>query len=202
MFDDIPILAIDPSKRGAWALWNPDTKKVTFGSWNFGDSGIHGEYYARFIAGIEDVLIDHNLDKDFSLRIVIEAPTPNADRSAASLALSEGWIAIVKLWCYRRKLVEPIAVVVNSWRSFFIKGAVKPKGLSKGESRNWLKEQVILVCNSYNIHPSNDNEADAIGILRWMKAGGHERLEKERQRKQREINNKRAQIKLDLGAPA
>ena len=68
-FAHLPILGIDPGKNCGYGLWIPETKKVYHGSWHLGDSGVLGEYYNRMLEQIEDLLVEHELEKDLALKI-------------------------------------------------------------------------------------------------------------------------------------
>lgn len=201
MHDDTPILAIDPSTQAGWALWNPDAKRVTYGTMSLvkkGKSKGHGYYYSEFLMQMQNIIDEAGFGKDLSLRIVMEAPTPGAERSQMSLQLSEGWIAVLKLYCARRKLPEPILVVVNEWRAPFIKHAKKPANLKHKAASDWYKDTVKRRCNEFGFQPKDDNAADALGILRWAKNGGNLTKEQRAEQKKRELELKRAQIKLEL----
>ena len=192
----IPIIAIDPSRTCGYAYWDPETKRVFHGSWNFGNSGNRGEYYCRFEDCIEEFLEKHGLSKDLRVQFVIESPAPGARRTHDSLKLSEGWSEILERYCYRRKLARPVLAFISSWRVYFLSGLIKPKAFRGPEATKWYKEQVILRCNKLGQTPKNDNAADAIGILKWFKDGQASELDKRRELRRREKANKRAQAKL------
>lgn len=194
----LPILALDPSRNMGYALWIPEVQRVFHGAWFLGDSGNHGEYYDRFLGSVEALLRQHDLEADLRLRAVIEAPAPGAERNHASLQLSEGWAAVLKLWCFRRKIAQPDVVYINSWRSYFLAGAIKPKALKGPEATRWYKEQVVLRCNALGLHPKTNDAADAIGILKYLKDTAAEPLHRRQEQKRRETANKRAQKALDF----
>lgn len=194
----LPVLAIDPSTNTGYALWDPESKRVHYGSWYLGAGKPHGEYFSEFLGRIEALIEERGFSKDLRLRLVIEAPTPNAQRSAKSLRLSEGWGAVLSLWCFQKRLVPPEFVVVNQWRSPFLKHAKKPSALKGTESTRWYKEQTRLACNSFGLTPKDFDSADAIGILRWMLDGGYELAKREREQRRREQDNARAQHSLVL----
>jgi hypothetical protein len=201
----LPVLAIDPSTAPGYALWHPEEKKVYHGSWNLrgkaSDKPVYGKYFRTLLANIESVLDQHGLWSDLRLRVVMEAPAPGAMRNAGSISLSEGWGAIVSLFCHDQMLVQPTMVPINSWRSYFLERK-KPKDLKGEDARAWFKREVVLQCRAYGLSPEDDNSADAIGMLVWFLDGGEKRLVDMREDKREATRLKRNQGKFNFGAAA
>lgn len=197
--DFIPFLCFDPSTKMGWALWDCDERRVHFGTWDLGASGDHGEYFVTWISRIEALLDELDMAKDLRLTFAIEAPVPSPARTAVSLGLSNKWIGVLEYWCKRKGFAKPIPVQLMSWRSHFLRRS-KPSNLTGPDATRWYKEEVIRTCNAMKLLPRNDNEADALGILKYIKDGGRQEMDRLHAKKKRETANKRAQRALDLGS--
>lgn len=197
----VPFLCFDPSTKMGWALWDCDKQAVSYGTWDLGKTGDHGEYLVTWIRKIEALLDEQGMRKDFRLCFAIEAPVPNATRSAAGTALANKWVGVLQYWCKLNGFAPPIEVPLQSWRSYFLR-RTKPSALKGADATRWYKDEAIRVCNTMRLQPRNDNEADVLGILKYLKDGGQQAMARLQDQKKREKANTRAQRKLPLGEPA
>lgn len=197
----VPFLCFDPSTKMGWALWNCDRQSVSYGTWDLGKSGDHGEYLVKWVQKIEALLDEQGMRNDMRLTFAIEAPVPSKDRTAASMGLSNKWTGVLEYWCKLNGFAPPLIVHLSSWRSYFL-GRRAPEQLTGGEATKWYKGAVIRRCEAMKLTPRNDNEADALGILKYLKDGGQQATVRMQEMKKREKANSRAQRKLDLGEPA
>lgn len=196
----LPVLCIDPSTNPGYALWHPERRSVVHGSWALKrkKQGVsRGSYYLQIEEKIEALLRENGLIRDRRLRFAIEAPAPNAERSADVRLLSDGWIAVLERLCELNGLVSPELVWLNSWRPYFL-DRVKPRALKGQDARDWYKREVIAQCQAYGFDPKDDNAADAIGMLVWFLDGGPQGRAKKIQQEKAKKAAKKAQAKFEF----
>jgi len=193
----LPILAIDPSVNMGYAFWNPDTKKVNYGTWRLGGEHI-GERYSNFLKRITEYLSDVGFNGDLSLKIVIEAPAPNSNHGWTQLLYSIGWIGVLEMYCFQNNYARPSVPPIVTWRNYFIAKTIPRQLRGTSSATQWYKDQVMHRCNEFGLKPEDDNSADAIGILKWAVDGGAIEYEKRQAAKKAEAVEKRKQKTLEL----
>jgi Holliday junction resolvasome RuvABC endonuclease subunit len=189
------ILALDPGTHFGWAWYDPATRTKESGCWRLGKAkATRGERFAQLMQNLKMFCATHTVAK-----IAIEGASLASAGSSASRSMTEAWIPLVELFCHLHKLPEPSVAAPASWRSAFIGCTKAPKDVQGTETRRrWLKEKTMERCRSRGSYPSNDNEADAIGILFWAVHGCDERLAKQRENRKQAKREKRRQQQLEL----
>lgn len=202
-------LSLDPSTNFGWCLRLPDNTKH-FGTWNLGSSMPNGTYFLNLWKRLTSLLKTHGVMTGFDVTIIIEQANFNAQ--GASHALSEGWLAVVQLFCSTYGFRSPKPVTVGEWRSRFlthnnflpssrppkfdvpaaITGTDAKKRWTSKQNTAWYKTKVMEKCFSLGIQPEDDNAADAVGILFWAYSGGVAR-----QVKRREVTKAKKKAKRD-----
>lgn len=196
----VPILSIDPSTKAGWALWLPEKRDVEFGTWVLGNKNNKGATYNSFWVKMEQTLEQFGVLGNPKLRIVFEEALFNPNNNSAySLKLAAGWEALLYVWCERRMMAPPVEVLPGVWFKLFMGSRGRPgKKLQKGEYSRWKKEQTVLQCNRLGLHPKDDNQADAIGMLWWFMNQGVESRNKARAEVARKKALKKAQTSLPI----
>ena len=207
-------LSLDPSTSFGWCLYldreelperaEPYTvsELLFYGTWDLGKKKRRGQYYVNLKEQLTDLRRRHGIQED-DLEIVLEAEAYGARRTEASAALAAGWLAHLEEYCERRRMTYPITVTTTSWRAAFIGATKAPKDVvGDNARRKWLKDAVMAECARRKMHPKNDNEADAIGVMFWMVQGGKKRQDRMRAEKKAKTAEKRAQQKLELPVAA
>jgi len=199
------ILAIDASTKCGYALRIADPKKLILGSWKLKKTDEKvppGILFVRLWKAITALRIEHGIEAQ-PLQIVVEDASLNAIGGAETKHLAESWVAIVEFYAATKGLPPAVAVGVNSWRSAFLGRSVAPKEIKDPkERRDWIKSETIKHCERRGLKPENDNEADAVGILYWFMNGGVRVQEQRRANKKAKTAAKRAQARINFGAPA
>jgi len=206
-------LAIDPSTAAGWALkldlpedLDPDDRRavLSFGTWKLGDDDLPGRYFLTLFKQITELRKVNGIEED-DLQIVVEDTALNAIGNAKTKHLAESWIGIVELYCAVKGLPAPIKVSVGSWRKAFIGRSKAPKEVGADQfdddkaslaRRKWIKAETVLECRRRNFKVTDDNQADALGILFWFLHDGHHVQEQRRADKLAKTKAKRAQLKL------
>lgn len=151
--------ALDLSSNTGWAKWSPTTG---YESGEFEVSGKSlGAYalsFSRWLApkliGVTDCWIeDLFIGKQTGSETIIKLAGLRWE-SAKS--------------CQQRGIACQ-TVALPSWRSHFIGTSVAPKGTPKGKGPDWLKKRAVEECRKRGWTPRTHNEAEALGILDFMR---------------------------------
>lgn len=210
-------LNLDPSTNFGWFLRLPDNSKH-FGTWDLGKSMPNGTYYQKLWTCLSGILKTHGVMTGHDVHITIEQASFNAQGN--SHGLSEGWLAIVQMFCTTYGFRSPKTVTVGEWRSVFltdnnflpssrppkfeppaaITGTDAKKRWVSKQNTAWYKTKVMEKCRTLGLQPDDDNAADAIGIGFWAFTGGVARQTKLRAENKAKKKAKRDQKSFALDA--
>jgi hypothetical protein len=103
--------------------------------------------------------------------LAVEAPLPLRSKtnqhSIRWLYFANG-IVHTEAHDWQMQLAE---IGVGTWRSYFIGHAHAPKEIvGQNERRKWLKGEVLSECRARGNNPYDDNAADALGLLYYVKS--------------------------------
>lgn len=142
-------LALDLGTTTGWAMRLADgaifSGTMTFRPGRYEGGGMR---FLRFVAGLEDLAArTHHMDA-----VYFEEVRRHAGTDAAHIY--GGFLAHLSAWCEKRKLPYQGVPV----------GTIKRHLTGKG---NADKAAMIAAVTALGFNPKDDNEADAIAILRW-----------------------------------
>lgn len=203
------VLAIDPSTKCGWSLRYGEEQRIVYGTWKLGEGERPGVYFLQLGRRITALRLEYGIEHQ-PIQIVIENTALNAIGTVETKHLAESWLAVVEIYAEAKGLAQPIAVGVNSWRSAFIGMSMAPKEVGAGlegadrdkARRKWIKQAVVAECQRRGLNPSDDNQADSLGMLFWYLVGGPLVLEQRRANKKAKTKAKRSQMKLFAKAAA
>lgn len=153
-------LALDLSGSTGWAMWSHN---AGYSSGTFKvEGGSLGDYalaYARWIApkldGVTECWIeDIFLGKDTGSLTIYKLAGLRFETAKA---------------CQHRR-VRCRTVGIGEWRKHFIGVGAAPKDIPQKKKSDWLKKRAIEVCKSRGWAPKTTDEADALGILDFMRS--------------------------------
>ncbi|NTS31294.1 hypothetical protein HQ945_08500 [Phyllobacterium sp. BT25] len=221
-------LALDPSKKFGWCLHldidllperaEPYKREdqLFYGTWDLEKDidgkkcCLRGQFAWNLWENFNALRRERGIEED-ELQIILEGESYGSQKSEAGRRMAAMWLVVLEMMCVRKKLPPPITCPVDSWRESFIKCTRAPKEVGAGlkddaarteARRKWLKDKVMRVCSERGLHPKNDNEADALGIMFWALVGGIDALESSRRKKKEQRLTKTRQKKLDLAVAA
>jgi Holliday junction resolvasome RuvABC endonuclease subunit len=144
------ILALDPATTTGWAI---NEIPIVFGHWDLKphryESG--GMRYIRFKNYLEE--INKNFKPDL---IVFEEIVFH--RTSLAAQVYGGLVAVLMSWA-DEKNIEYAGVNPGTW-----------KKLVTGKGNADKIKTIKAIMEKYGLQPQDDNEADAIGILKWAEA--------------------------------
>jgi hypothetical protein len=215
-------LAIDPSLNCGWALLKAGTNVPVLGTWKLktpleikNKARVRqGLYFVRFWKSITQLRKDHGIE-DQPLQIAIEGQSFGSIGTEESQDLADGWKTLARFYCETKGLDEPLFVPPMSWKNAKTGIGPVPSELrtdrrdtdkirrEKSVARQkWAKEQSLQNCRKRGLSPSNDNEADAFGILLFVVNGGGSTLIQKKADKKAKTAAKKGQARLNFGGPA
>lgn len=156
------IAAFDLSKSSAgWAFWGDGLSKPIYGSKRLGHGNLTS--FGLAFARVHQMMSELHMATGFTVAYVEEPLQPQAVMSHTTfdtLFLLYGLVAHAHSWC-EAKGVRIQCPNQSTWRRNFI-GARK-----RGTKSVDLKAMTIERARELGFSPSNDDEADALGILDW-----------------------------------
>jgi hypothetical protein len=163
-------LAIDPSRKMGWASCDRGGGNLRYGTWKFKQERA-GECYAIYLSNLREKILQGD-----DIQIGIEMLTAVAhvdDKGKASvdvqqIAFSSGWQTHAQTLCFRMGARDPEIVAISAWRSKTHGKVSAPKGYN-GDSRKYLKQAALDYCAAHGLSPANDEEAEAICILHYLR---------------------------------
>lgn len=219
-------LTLDPSTQFGWCLLVDDSEKpederrqvgqrLFFGTWDLTKDeegrkcSRRGQYGWNLWTNFNALMRKHGIDAD-EIEIILEGESYGSQKSEAGRRMASMWLNTLELMCERKGLEYPRTCPPDNWRSAYIGCTKAPKEVGAGlpdqerfaARRAWLKAAVIEECHKRGLNPTNDNEADALGMMFWLVRGGKEEQERRREEKKAKASAKRAQKKLDLRVAA
>lgn len=165
------ILALDPARKCGWARCDQAGRLVSgvtnFDAPTFGNRAHH---YRNWL-----------LEKVRSCDIDILAVEQMFTSPTGSNEKTEKWLRAVNIIAHEIAAARNIAIEeahIGSWRVHFIGMQAAPKKIGEGESksrrsrirREWIKNRVMMQCRERGWKPQDDNEADALGILDYVRS--------------------------------
>lgn len=165
----MPHLALDLSKSSTgWAMWQPGWDAPRFGTWKLGSEFTStGKTFVNVHRKLNELL---QVAGEFET-VTYEEPLllgPSAGHTSKEIQiLLIGLMTHVESYCAAKRIGRCQGVDNGAWRATFLEGVKVPKGLKRGERSKTLKSLCIERCRQFGWNPSNDNEADALGILEY-----------------------------------
>jgi hypothetical protein len=170
--NDVPgsYLAIDPGRRMGWAHCLRGGDELQFGTWKFKHE-LAGAAYSAFLGNLKskyDVLPDLQVGIELMTIVGHEDERGNTAIDAQQVEFSAGWPTHAKTLSYRMDRRPPEMIAISSWRSKTHGKTRAPDGY-KGDKRKYLKQKAIDYCHANGWEAANDEEAEAICMLVYMR---------------------------------
>lgn len=153
------VLALDLSKRAAgWARYRVGDAKPTFGTWKLGSEvtskgraflNLHRNLADQCAFGKPDLIA-------YEMPLLLGPAAGNTTAETQEVLI--GLAMHAESFC-EAKVISCQPVNMSTWRRMFI-GSMK-----RGTKRAQLKDYTIERCIQLGLHPKDDDQADAIGIL-------------------------------------
>lgn len=144
------ILALDLGTKTGWAGVSLD-KSIVSGTKNFAQGKFAG-------GGMRFLAFDQWLNGEFNgiiTEVVFEAVRRHIGTDAAHIY--GGLLAILTKWCEQHSIPYQGVPV----------GTIKKHATGRGNAK---KDEMIAAAKSWGFNPKDDNEADALALLRWRLA--------------------------------
>lgn len=153
------VLALDLAAQCGWALYANGMERPFFGSQRLKRPlGTNGEQMEKLRMLIADQHQMHGLTD-----IVFEAQHIGANVDPTTVYSLIGMGAMCE-WFAHRIGARSFCVDIGTWRKHFLgRGSFKAHGKVSG--RQQAKQRALDRCAEYGWHPSDDNAADACGVL-------------------------------------
>lgn len=149
----------------AWL--RPGEKKPECATWRFKARGA-GECYLEFLERLGELL---KVLPDVQIAIeLMTVVTHDGHVDAKQVQLSSGWFNALDMMRARRGLREIEQTPIQSWRSKSHGKVKAPKEIKEqNERRKYLKQAAIDFCEGNGWPVANDEEAEALCILEWLR---------------------------------
>lgn len=163
------ILALDPAAKTGWAFSNGGPHVASgVAQFKAKQFGARCKEYRQWLV---DMVKEHDVDL-----VGIETMYKGVNSNETT----EKWLRALNIIAHEvcaTRNIEIEEVAINAWRSVFVGvthapkwvGADLPKQKRQYEARKWIKKRVIEECQSRGWSPKDDNEADALGILEFVR---------------------------------
>jgi Holliday junction resolvasome RuvABC endonuclease subunit len=153
------LLCLDVATVLGWAAAR-DCGKASYGSKRMGRQGCEpGESYLALDIWLEGMVTEHR-----PTTVIFEAPILGAPGKLSVSQKLMGLVAIVELVCARHRIPVFQAQGASVTKALTGKGG-RWEGATPKERSAAKKRATIEACRRYGFSPSDDNAADAIGIL-------------------------------------
>lgn len=157
------ILALDVATCTGFAQWASGQEWPTYGSQKFvaADLAVRATLFVDWLLPL--------LSAQGTTDIGIEAPVPvRGLTNLDTLVWLYGCYWRVREIAERRRItVWPVGVA--QWRSCFLGLTFAPKSIDRAKRSQWLKRRCVDECRARGYAPKDDNAADAIGILEYVR---------------------------------
>lgn len=173
------LLGLDPATRCGWAVMNRDGVKA--GSWAPRPGSPPGRIFSDFERWLSLLMEQHNVT-DAAMEEPLRSDITRTEKTFDSTGLFGprekvfkrpitnmhtlrrlyGIAAVVQLVCHVRG-VPLTEYNQTAWRSTFLGLAHAPRGTKDGSK--WLKDRSVQTCRRLQIDVSDDNAADAVGVV-------------------------------------
>ena len=153
-------VALDIASKTGWAMWSPGMAKPLYGVWHLkGEPGEVGRKGVELHRKLADL---HSLDAIHSLTFEGGIPTNGMSgfTNMTTIYLLAGLAAHAESFAYA--VSARCRNVPNaSWRAHFVGAGRRPKALDAKQYKALSTKR----CHDLDWHPSDDNCADALGVL-------------------------------------
>lgn len=139
-------------------------RPLEYGSQKF-DAADLGERAAQFVDWLLPTVARLEITD-----LAIEPPVPvmGATRIEVTIWLQGIYLRVLEIAARRRLVLWPVHE--STWRSWFLGVTRAPKEVKGKDRRKWLKQRCIAECRARGFNPKDDNSADALAILDYVKA--------------------------------
>lgn len=102
--------------------------------------------------------------------LAVEPPVPvmGATRIEVTIWLQGAYLRVLEIASRRRLNFWPVHE--STWRSWFLGVTRAPKEIKGKDRRRWLKDRCMAECRARGLNPKDDNQADSLGILDYVRA--------------------------------
>lgn len=158
------VIALDVASTTGFAIW-PGEGWPQYGSQKFKAADL-GERATEFADWLAATVAAHDITD-----VGVEPPVPvmSGNTNIETETWLKGAFLRVLEVAHRRRL-NVWRVHESSWRSHFLGVTRAPKDVEAKKRRTWLKRVCIEECRARGFDPKDDNAADALGILSWVRA--------------------------------
>lgn len=171
---DIPpprsYLTIDPGRKMGYAHCLAGGADLQYGTWKFNQQ-LPGAAYSAFLANLKskmDVLPDVQIGLELMTIVGHEDAKGRTNIDAQQVEFSAGWPTHAKTLCYRMDRRPPEMIAISAWRSK-THGKTRAPDRYTGDKRKYLKQQAIDYCRAQGWNPANDEEAESLCMLVYMR---------------------------------
>lgn len=158
------VAALDVSSTTGFALWLGEGWPQ-YGAQKFKAADL-GERATEFSDWLASIVTAHGIT-DIGVEPPVPVMTGNTNIETETW-LKGAFLRVLEI-SHRRRL-NVWRVHESSWRSHFLGVTRAPKDVGKTKRRQWLKRACIEECRARGFDPKDDNAADALGILSYVRA--------------------------------
>ncbi len=165
-------LTMDPGRKMGWAHCLAGGEELRYGTWKFAQE-LPGAAYSAFLANLKskmDILPDVQIGLELMTIVGHEDAKGRTNIDAQQVEFSAGWPTHAKTLCFRMDRRPPEMIAISAWRSKTHGKTRAPDHIQKGaDKRKWLKQKAIDYCHAQGWSPSNDEEAESLCMLVYMR---------------------------------
>ena len=154
------LLALDIASETGWAIGSAQRGRVASGFHKIPKTGNNiGLFLSNFAEWLEVMLDQHDLSS-----VTFESPIMPGVTNIMTLRKLYALTGYCEMACLRRQ-IRCEELHQQTWRKHFMKATRAPKTVPANKRTKWLKDLCIAECQNRGWDISNDNEADACGLL-------------------------------------
>ena len=158
-------IALDVASTTGWACWKAGDEWPSYGSIKFQTPDL-GERAKMFSDWLISIVVAEKIT-DIAIESPIQ-PIIGGTQLDILIWLYGCFLRVLEISSRRQINVHP--VTTTQWRSWFLGVTQAPRSLDKSRRRTWLKRRCVDECKARGYAPNNDNEADALAILDYIRS--------------------------------
>lgn len=158
----IHLLCLDVAGSTGWARWREGAADPVWGVAKIA-KGAPGQDYARFHDWLNAEVVLQEVTHIAIEAVYVDEKTVTAAKRLLAM------FGIAEMIAYRRGVsIQP--VMSMDWRKHFLGQRVAPKSVPAKKRREWWKKQAVDECRRRGWNVKVDDEADALGLMTYMRA--------------------------------